>query len=241
VASHFSSVGFPIETQEAFAALALRAAESGERRGDYIRWAPSEGVELWAQVHGSDVIGLNPHFAGSARMDVAITGRIEGSGHTPLDGSFQAWADPQDPEKPESGDFPFVFDVPDAALLDVPRFPLVARLQLALFAHNFEWHRDDEAFDAAKEQPGFAAESFIPTGMFAEGTPQADALAHGHLLEGGRRTNAETGLGFWSGRVRTLGGEVDVVADVEMVGGDPPVGAVLVVAGWLSGRVDETR
>jgi hypothetical protein len=55
------------------------------------------------------------------------------------------------------------------------------------------------------------------------------------------RTNEHTGRRFWAGRVRTLGGEIDVVADPELVGDEPTPEAIISVGGWIAGRVREAR
>ena len=232
----------PVADEQSFVDLAHRCVERGQRRdaeaGSYYVWEPSRGVELWAQVEGDQLVGLNPHFAGPSRMTVAVTHRLSGEGYTSLEAMFHAWADPQEPAEPESGSFPFVFDAADAGLVELPALPAVAQLQLAVFAHELEWFADDAAFDASQpEEPRFAPESFFPIGLFGDGPPAPDGLGYGHLVEGGLRANDETGSSFWAGRVQTLGGEMDVVADPAFVDGEPPTGAVLRFGGWLSGRL----
>ena len=156
---------------------------------------------------------------------------------TKLDVRLEAWAAPDDPREPESGHFPFVFDLPELTT-SLPRLPAAATVQLALFAYEFAWHSDDEAFAASQTEPAFAPESFVPSGMFVEdGPPEAAAFFHGHLVEGGIRENETTSRPFWAGLVRTLGGEVDVVADLELLDGEPSPGAVVSVTGWLTGRL----
>jgi hypothetical protein len=50
-------------------------------------------------------------------------------------------------------------------------------------------------------------------------------------------TNPHTQQAFWWARVRTLGGEFDVVADPEIVEGTIVQGGVIGGSAWLSGRI----
>ena len=54
----------------------------------------------------NQVIGLNPHFAGSSRMNIGLTAELKPDENNKLDGSFHAWAEPDD--SMESGSYPFV-------------------------------------------------------------------------------------------------------------------------------------
>src|SRR5688572_20347277 len=115
--SHLSDIGFQIEGEEAFEELASRAYDEGEAFdtsvGTYVRWAPGKGVELWLQLDRDDnIVGINPHFAGSSLMRAGLTQRLTRSDGAPLDGAFYAWANPEG-EEPTLGDYPFVFDAPD--------------------------------------------------------------------------------------------------------------------------------
>lgn len=243
MATHFDNLGFEVGDIEAFADLAVRAVEEGEplevEHGTYHVWRPAEGVELWAQTRGDEMLGLHPFFDGPARMPVAVTEPRRSRRDTKLDGTFWAWAAPDDPEDPESGAFPFLFELPDRALVDVPGFPFAAQAQLTAFADAFGWAPDEETFYAQQEtEPGFAATSFIPSGTF-EKPPTPDAFFHGTLVEGGRRVNDATGLPFWAGHVATLGGELNVVARAEDVPEDVPAGAIVSVGGYVMGRVHD--
>jgi head-tail adaptor len=63
------------------------------------------------------------------------------------------------------------------------------------------------------------------------------ALFTGRVLDTGELTNGWSGATFLWARVRTLGGEVDVVADPEIVTGDATVGGVAQGEFWMSGRL----
>jgi hypothetical protein len=117
--------------------------------------------------------------------------------------------------------------------------PAVTEVQLAAFAHTCACHADDEAFAASQDSDmRFAPESFIPSGTFDDGdVASAIALFTGHVVETEELTNGWTGERFRWARVRTLGGEVDVVADPEIVEGTPIAGGVIEGTFWLSGQL----
>ena len=62
-------------------------------------------------------------------------------------------------------------------------------------------------------------------------------IFNGHALEVMRLTNPDTQQEFHWARVRTLGGEFDVVADPEIVKGTITQGGVIGGSVWLSGWI----
>jgi hypothetical protein len=237
--SHMSSLGFRAGTNEEFANLATTAATQGEpiqvNGGTYYRWSPGAGVELWAQVdQDGRVIGLNPHFGGAAQMRVGVTRRNARERDSALDGAFYGWADPEEND-PENGQYPFAFDLPDFKRHDYLALPAIVNVQLAAFAHSLSAFESDEAFRSG-ETHMMAAESCIPSGTFSS-PPQSTVVFYGHVLEAAQLANPHTERTFYWARVRTLGGEFDVVADPEIVKGAIVVGGVIGGSAWLSGRI----
>lgn len=243
--SHLSDIGFHVESDQDFEELALQACREGQTfpnsTGTYVRWAPGAGVELWAQLDQDDeVIGLNPHFQGESSMKVGLTERVSRPNDSPLDGAFYAWANPQT-DDPQSGEYPFVFDVPNYQLCN-PRLPTIVQVQLAAFAHSLETFESEAAYEQSQSEVKFASQSFIPAGLFTPDgemtePPQAHAIFTGHVLETSLITNPVTDAIFCWARVQTLGGEVDVVADPETLEGTIVKGGVLSGSFWLSGIV----
>jgi hypothetical protein len=245
--SHLSDVGFHLESEEDFHQLIIQASERGETveagKGSYIKWSVGQGVELWVQLNRDDeVIGLNPHFAGSGLMRVGITERVSRSESSELDGAFYGWANPSEDE-PETGDYPFVFDVPDYRTYHDIKLPCVVNTQIAAFAHELKAFENDEAYEASQpEEIKFASESFIPSGLFSpegESTEPAQAFAifAGHVLDTAILTNPVTRQEFCWVKVRTLGGELDVVADPQILEGFLVRDGVVSGSFWLSGRI----
>src|SRR2546423_1089017 len=163
--SHMSDLGFLVESKADFEALALEALEHGTEMqtasGLYVRWSPGANIELWMQLDANgDVVGLNPHYAGQTRMRVGLTARVPRPESSILDGAFHGWADPTDAE-PESGAYPFLFDVPDYELTGAVAVPSIREVQLTAFAHELKAYESAEAYDAAQSGTvKFAAESF---------------------------------------------------------------------------------
>ena len=243
--NHMSSLGFQMSTADDFGQWAAQAAQNGRvfslPTGYYIHWEVGHGIELWAQADlNRELIWLNPHFNGQPGMRVGLVGRVPRH-ETPLEGAFYGWADPTDDTNPASGAYPFVFDMPDALLQGDLELPTIQAVQIAAFAHRLDGYENEEAYLAAQEGSiPYAPESFIPTGLFVaeeEPSPPASAVFTGHILATNERENPLTGNRFYWARVQTLGGEVDVVADPEVVVGRLVVGGIVSGAFWLSGRV----
>jgi hypothetical protein len=245
--SHFSSIGFPVASQEELVDLANRVADDVEEldvpAGCYLRWSSACGAELWLQVdRDNDLIGMNPHFAGESSVRVGITARVDRSDCTPLDGAFHGWADPAE-DDPQQGSYPFVFDLPDACLHAELALPAIVPVQIAAFAHEVSIFGSEEEYYASQpDEPRFASQSFIPSGLFTPGgdatvPPQAYAIFTGHVLRAERRTNDLTGRPFFWALVDTLGGIFDVVVDPELLPEPPSAGGILSGSFWLSGRL----
>ena len=246
--SHLSSIGFSAQA-EALERYIARAAVEGEAiavdGGRYVKWPAGQDAQLWLQVSRSDLlVGLNPHFTGQGRMHVGLTSRVTRSGDNVLDGAFHGWANP-DSDDANSGAYPLVFDTPDHDVYRAVKLPIVLDVQLSSFAHRLDAYPSDEAFyDSQQREPKFAAESFIPSGLFkptedAIDPPRAYAIFTGHVLRTALLTNPATEARFHWAWVRTLGGEVDVVADPEVLNGRLVEGGVVSGSFWLSGQLPD--
>lgn len=76
--SHFSTIGLPLKSNEEFMEYAKLVCELGERlevgEAAYLKLELGEGVELWGQMNeANEIIGLNPHFKGTAVSNVCLT------------------------------------------------------------------------------------------------------------------------------------------------------------------------
>jgi hypothetical protein len=251
VPSQFSAIGFAVSSGEDLAALASRVAERADtvnaRAGQYLKWAPPSGEQLWLQVkHNGDAMGMNPHFQGKSSLRVAVEARIARDAHTPLDGTFLAWANPPAGEV-TGGDYPFAFDCPDAATHDTLTLPATLTAQIAAFAQQITVYASRAEYDAAQAAQGlsFGSRSFIPSGLISPSgepvvPPESHALIAGEVIEAEERRNSVTGEPFWWALIDTLGGTFDVVVDPSLLSGQP-IHAGNVISGWfwLSGRLEQ--
>jgi len=246
--SQFSSIGFSVSSGEDLAALASQVADQAERistgPGEYLKWAPPTGEQLWLQItHDGDAMGMTPHFAGQSAIRVGVEARVARPSQTPLDGTFLAWANPP-AGAATGGDYPFAFDCPDAATHLELALPAVAIAQVAAFAQQVSLYESARAYassPAAAGSPG-AARSFIPSGLISPGgepiiPPESHALIAGEVLDAAPKVNAITGTQYWWALVNTLGGTFDVVIDPELMPGQPRPGNVVSGWFWLSGRL----
>jgi len=246
MASHFSSIGMPTKNKDSFIEYLKKSIEKGNPintgNGTYTKWEIGNGIELWGQLNKkNEAIGLNPHFSGSARMSVRIEKRVVRPDDTILDGSFYCWSDPDGDH--DGGAYPFVFDVPDMATYNSIKLFQIITVQLTGFANEISAYKNDQDYEKSQDQnPKYAAESFIPSGLFnTDGNdtnpPPAYSIFTGHILDIKKISNPITNCIFYWAKVKTLGGEIDIVIDPEILHGDLIAGGVVRGTYWLSGRI----
>lgn len=243
--SHFSTIGLPIDSREEFMEYGKLAYESGERletgAGAYLKLALGDGVELWGQVNEADeMIGLNPHFKGTAVSTVRLVEKIENPDTTVLDGQIYGEAEP---DEEEDYAYPFAFDLPDMALHEI-HFPVIKEVQLAAFAHELSIYANEEVYNQVqKSEDGMntATEFFIPSGLFTDeesnSLPDSTAVFGGRVLTTRKIRNPYTNEYFYYAKVKTLGGEFDVVADPELVTEELTEESIITGSFWLSGQI----
>ena len=151
--SQFSTIGFSITSGEDLAALASQVADKAERistaPGEYLKWAPTSGEQLWLQISPKgDAMGMSPHFAGKSSIRLAVEARVARPSHTPLDGTFLAWANPP-AGATTGGDYPFAFDCPNAATHLELALPATVTAQMAAFAQQVSLYESPAAYAAA--------------------------------------------------------------------------------------------
>lgn len=244
--NHFSTIGFPISSEEEFTTLLKNvvphSTQINVERGHYLFWNSNAGVELWLQFdRNNNFIGVNPHYSGKSIVKVALVEKINREDDTELDAAFYGWANPSD-KNFEKGDYPFVFDLPDFQTYSDLNMPEVLEIQVAAFAHELSIYESSEAFENSQDtEPKFASKSFIPSGLFTtngqNNTSQAYAIFSGHILEVEKKTNKQSGASFYSILVDTLGGLYDVVVDPTLIAQPPTVGNIVSGTFWLSGRL----
>lgn len=247
--SNLSDIGFPVSGDEQIYEMIQSVLPLVKivpcPQGIYYVFTDESGAEMYLQANQSqELIGFNPHFAGKSRRAVGLTKAIERDS-SELDGGFHAWANPTDKDDPETtGEYPFVFDVPDFRASGQIDFPQTLEIQLTAFASNdFQIYESEQNYyDSQESEIKFAAQSFVPGGLFApEGEedfqPRPVGMLAGEIKEFELKTNQITKAKFYWFLVETLGGEVDVVADPKLITIEPNTGGIVNGQFWLSGRL----
>jgi hypothetical protein len=246
--SNFSNIGFNVATQEDFKQLLNKAYRVSNlvktNEGAYSIYTDSSGAELYSQFNNkNECIGANPHFNGKSRRTVCLTNTVERR-ESELDGAFHCWASPSEANNPDSGLYPFVFDSPDFKIIGEIEFPKNFDIQMAAFALELSIYASEKEYDDSQSsEPKFATQSFIPNGLFSfedkkdTDPPKALGVFTGIIKEFELKRNDLTDEEFYWLLVDTLGGEVDVVADIRFFEKDPMVKGIVQGQFWLSGRL----
>src|SRR4051812_46611547 len=110
--SNLSDIGFPTPDEQAVNEMIMHVLEHSKpvesSHGFYLVFTDASGSEIYLQGNfEQELVGFNPHFAGTSRRKVSLTKAIERDS-SELDGGFHAWANPLEGLS-DSGDYPFVF------------------------------------------------------------------------------------------------------------------------------------
>jgi len=250
--SNLSDIGFPTPDEQAVNEMIMHVLEHTKpiktSRGFYLVYTDVSGAEIYLQGNSEqELIGFNPHFAGKSRRTVSLTKAIERDS-SELDGGFHAWANPPEGGTGESGDYPFVFDVPDFRTIETSEFPRAVEIQLTAFASNdFKIFASEDDYQKAQESElKYASKMFVPSGLFAfdekDGSIDLSVVRPvgmfaGEIREFELKTNSLSGENFYALLIETLGGETDVVVDPKFVPYEPQIGGIVSGQFWLSGKV----
>ncbi|QQS36638.1 MAG: hypothetical protein IPM56_01395 [Ignavibacteriales bacterium] len=245
--SNFSNIGFHITSEQELYKLAENIYGIGKieeaHHGKYIVYSDSSGAELWMQVDkNNSLIGMNPHYNGYSKRLVCLTKIIQRPDSI-LDGAFHCWSNPIEINNPDSGEYPFVFDLPNAKTIGEIKFPYNFEIQLSAFAQKITLYSSEDEFNSKQTSDvKFATQSFIPMGLFkpeGESTepPEALGMFTGIIKEFDIKVNSFTRNHFYWFLVNTLGGEIDIVADPILIIDKPKLNGVIQGQFWLSGKL----
>jgi hypothetical protein len=249
--SNLSDIGFPTPDDQAVNEMIMHVLEHTKplktSHGFYLIYSDDSGAEIYLQGNfKEELVGFNPHFAGKSRRKVSLTKQIKRDS-SELDGGFHAWANPAE-SAGESGEYPFVFDVPNFRVNEDMFFPQTVEIQLTAFASNdFKIFDGDEDYQKAQESElTYASKMFVPSGLFAfdekDGSIDLSVVRPvgtfaGEIKEFELKTNSLSGENFYALLIETLGGEVDVVVDPKFVTQEPKIGGIVSGQFWLSGKI----
>ncbi|MGV7116890.1 hypothetical protein [Paenibacillus kyungheensis] len=240
--NHMTSIGFNVSNEQEFdEAIQLACTENNRiqvKDGYYFALKDISGSELWVQVNNkNECIGMNPHFSGKSNMYTLLNASVNRPDSI-LDGALHAWAEPEGMIE-QSGLYPFVFDLPNSNLYPDIVLPQLLHIQLAAFTHELNVYQNEEDYFAQQDgEVKFAAQSFIPTGLFGDSeVAQATAMFTGNVLETKRIQNTITGEFFSWSLIETLGGTIDMVTDEQLLLQPIEVGNIVKGSFWLSGTL----
>jgi hypothetical protein len=256
-ASHFSMVGFEVDTRGA-------AGMTRTMERHLAHCAPSElpppnlvcrvsdpsGGELTIGLRRgeggqAEFVTLNPAFAGEGRAKVEIVSDVSDAEWKPFEVTVSA--------RFAGEETPLVFDLADPTQVDRLISGAKVTVDIAAFSFAPSVYADEAAFekDQAKAKVRFASTFFIPTGLLAEsvggtltgdGRPTAYADFAGKVLKAELRANKAGDGKFWWALVETYGGAtVDVVMDPRTIRRAPAPGAIVTGRFWLSARLAPAR
>lgn len=254
--SNLSDIGFPVKSDKDVNDILMKVMQELTQipcppRGFYYLFSDESGAELFLQADSAqDIIGFNPAFWGKSRRKIGLTKGIERD-TSELDGAFYGWVNPEDLGNPgEAGDHQVVFDMPDFRLHEKIVLPKTADVQLTAFAsNNFAVYPSERAYlDAQINEPKTPARSFVATSLSGLDTnagddsgesipPQAHGQISGGIKEFEVRTNGFTYQKFYWFLIETIGGEIDMVADPNLVKAEPKVGEIVSGNFWISGKI----
>ncbi len=251
--SNLSDIGFPARSEQEVNQIIMDilphlSAIPCPPYGFYFKFEDYSGAEIYLQTNPSqEIIGFNPAFSAKSKRAVGLTEKIARD-TSELDGAFHAWANPAGEDFEATGEYPFVFDVPDFRTKENIELPGAADIQLTAFASNdFQIFENEDDFSETQESDlKYASKSFIPSGLFSVAAngesvetipPQAHAILTGEIKEFELRTNKFTDEKFYWFWTETHGGEVDVVADANLIEKEPKTGGILRGSFWLSGKI----
>lgn len=239
MANHFEAVGLKVNSIEDLEFFYSQCAELGTvidtKSGKYFFWNMGSGAELWGQLDSNNDAGINPHFSGESLFEAVIENEIKDDEKPIMDGSLYCQS--------VHGQFPFAVDIPNLAAKNI-EFPQTCSLQISAFAHNINIYESEEDYDKQNTQePKFATEHFLPSGLFTEEgqTATAHAIFGGWVIKTEKRKNPVTGLDFYYALVKTYGGEIDVVIPPDLMENEDKLQKNSILSGsfWLSARIAE--
>lgn len=220
--SNLSDIGFPTPDEAAINEMIIHVLEVATPHqnpyGFYLVYSDPSGAEIWMQGNfDQELVGFNPHFAGSSSIGVELLDRIERDS-SEFDGGFRATV----------GGAGFVFDVPDFRVVADADLPRKANVQLTAFASN------DFAVG------GGSADNFesVPP-PDPEMQPRPVARIAGPIKAVEKRKNELSGEEFYWLCVATPIGEIDVVSDPKWLTTEPSAGDRVSGTFWLSGKLSE--
>lgn len=218
--SNLSDIGFPTPDETAINEMIIHVLEVAKPvqipLGFYLIYSDPSGAEMYLQGNlDQELVGFNPHFAGTNAIEMTVLAAIERDS-SDFDGGFVA----------RIAETEFVFDSPEFRMTDPENTPREAAVRLTAFASN-----DFAVVETA--EPKFAA---VPP-PDPEIPPRPVAVIKAEIVSVEKRTNGLSGQDFYSFEVISPIGNLAVVSDPKWITDEPKPGQFVTGTFWLSGKV----
>lgn len=238
-------IGFSDFTEREIARLISKGKKIETLQEDYyIHIFDPSGPEIYFQFSkSSSLLGYNAHFLGRTSFPVAAIKKIIRN-ESPLDGALLCWAAPESPADPETGLFPFAFDVPDFYGQKVLKesFPQSLSVQIAAFPEKqpFLFNSENHFMEVIGNKAKIAPASVIPSGLFKKNEDyQSKAFVNGIIKNVDKITNGISEVPFYHLIVETAGGNIDILSAINALPVIPNQGSVISGDFWLSAKLLE--
>ncbi|MFV0388289.1 MAG: hypothetical protein ACK5NT_06010 [Pyrinomonadaceae bacterium] len=227
--SNLSDIGFPIAREEDVNQVIMDVMGNLKQfpappYGYYYLFEDESGAQLYLQTNGAqDLIGFNPSFRGDTEFLISNAKLFERESSV-LDGAVRAKIRSADDQSE------IVFDVPNYRTVS-DKFAIEC-VNLTAFASN------DLEYKVKHELPAGSMTIFEAIGSLGDdGFPPSHANISGEISNVELRKNTLRNENFYSLRIRTSGGEIDVVADPKLFKIVPEAGGTVSGSFWLSGKI----
>jgi len=234
--SHLNSIGFNIESAEAFDALMERVYQEGIEipvdGGKYILYRDESGAELYAQITSSgEFVGFMPFYNASVKKNVKIEQPLDDESLTHLDCRYFA--------KSQNETYPFVFDVVNAQERVIEN-ESIESLSFVAFPTEIEYYATAQAF--LEEMPELSATYFIPVGLMtpegeANDSPEPYAMFIAQINSVELKKNSHFLGEFYVLEVSALEGDLTIVTSKESLKSEPQVGGFVNGVYWMGAKV----
>lgn len=247
--SHLACIGFDVRGEEALQRMAREAFEKGQPRphdnGFYIQYRDASSAELWLQFdQQKQLVDLHPHFFVDHKTHVCLTAKLP-SGDSDHEGGFFAVSYPSVKDDPDSGRFPFMFDVPDfACTSDQLPIPKSIDVQLVAFTQTINTY---PSRGQLKKQTGQKPFNVHPIGLLGDdgdvaARPKAVVEMSGTIESISKKVNGMTNQPFGQLAVKIDGGTlIAVLPHTELLRCDPQKGHAFSGQFWMSGRLPTVK
>ncbi len=254
MASNFSSMGLKVKSKEDFNALLKKTKEKGKRIptdfGSYAKWEMGNGFEFWGKIDKSDYFyDFNPHFSGNSRIKAKM-GKIINKNLWKKNEKYLKCMINLDDEEYRA--IPIMFDSPDIESYDKIKRSQDISISVSGIAYDIGVYEDVNDFfklesnahsktNSARKELNNKTELFLPLGALKRNLFKAKlktkAFIAGYVLDTKIIENEYSKLTTCWAKVKTLGGEIDILVDEEILERKIYKGSYVVGFFWLSGRI----